>query len=76
VKGGNGMELTNKERILLEDQLKSEYICINKYKAYSAQSVDPEIKYLFDLVAKQEEQHANTIKLLLQQGGFSPPKQQ
>jgi rubrerythrin len=38
--------------------------------------VDPEIKYLFDLVAKQEEQHANTIKLLLQQGGFSPPKQQ
>ena len=25
-----------------------------------------------DLVAKQEEQHANTIKLLLQQGGFKP----
>ena len=67
------MELTNKERILLEDQLRAEYICINKYKTYSAQSVDPEIKYLFDLVAKQEEQHANTIKMLLQQGGFKPP---
>ncbi|MCM8901642.1 ferritin-like domain-containing protein [Caldicoprobacter algeriensis] len=70
------MELTNKERILLEDQLRVEYICMNKYRAYAAQAVDPEIKYLFDLVAKQEEQHANTIKMLLQQGGFNPPKQQ
>ncbi len=70
------MELTNKERILLEDQLRAEYTCINKYRAYAAQAVDPEIKYLFELVAKQEEQHANTIKMLLQQGGFSPPNQQ
>jgi rubrerythrin len=70
------MELSNKEKVLLEDQLQAEYICINKYKAYSMQSVDPEIKYLFDLVAKQEEQHANTLKMLLQQGGFNPPKQQ
>ncbi len=70
------MELTNKERILLEDQLRAEYMCINKYRAYAAQATDPEIKYLFELVAKQEEQHANTIKALLQQGGFTPPKQQ
>ena len=70
------MELTNKEKILLEDQLQAEYICINKYKTYAVQSVDPEIKYLFNLVAKQEEQHANTTKMLLQQGGFQPPKQQ
>lgn len=66
------MELTNKEKILLEDQLRAEYMCINKYRAYAAQAVDPEIKHLFDLVAKQEEQHANTIKMLLQQGGFNP----
>lgn len=70
------MELTNKEKILLEDQLQAEYMCINKYRAYAAQAVDPEIKHLFDLVAKQEEQHANTLKMLLQQGGFNPPKQQ
>ena len=38
MKGGKEMELTNKERILLEDQLQAEYICINKYKAYAAQS--------------------------------------
>lgn len=69
------MELTNKEKILLEDQLRAEYMCINKYRAYAAQAVDPEIKHLFDLVAKQEEQHANTIKMLLQQGGFNPTTQ-
>lgn len=70
------MELTNKEKMLLEDQLKAEYMCMNKYRAYAAQAVDPEIKHLFELVAKQEEKHANTIKMLLQQGGFSPPNQQ
>ena len=69
------MELTNKEKLVLEDQLYAEYLCMSKYKAYETQSVDPEIKYIFNLVHKQEEHHANSIKSLLQQGGFDPPDQ-
>lgn len=70
------MELTQKEKMMLEDQLKAEYICMNKYKLYSEKSVDPEIKNIFKMVYKQEEQHANSIKELLQQGGCQPPQQQ
>ena len=70
------MELTNKEKMLLEDQLQAEYLCISKYKSYETQAVDPEIKYIFNMVYKQEQQHANAIKDLLIQGGFEPPPQQ
>lgn len=69
------MELSDKEKRLLEDQLQAEYICMNKYQAYAVQSVDPDIKNLFNMVYKQEENHANTIKDLLLKGGFQPPQQ-
>jgi hypothetical protein len=38
------MELSDKEKKLLEDQLKAEYICMSKYKLYSEQAGDPQIK--------------------------------
>jgi len=70
------MELTDKEKKLLEDQLHSEYLCMHKYKVYASQAVDPQIKNIFNLVYQQEVEHANTIKSLLQQGGFQPPQEQ
>ncbi len=38
------MELSDREKKILEDQLKAEYICINKYKLYAEQAVDPQLK--------------------------------
>ena len=67
------MELSDKEKKLLEDQLKAEYICMSKYKLYSEQAGAPQIKNIFNLVYQQEAQHAETLKSLLEQGGFSPP---
>lgn len=67
------MELSDKEKKILEDQLRAEYICMNKYKLYAEQASDPQIKNLFNLVYEQESNHAETLKSLLEQGGFSPP---
>ena len=70
------MELTDKEKKLLEDQLQAEYVCMSKYKLYATQAVDPQIKNVFNLVYEQEVQHANSLKALLEQGGFNPPAPQ
>ncbi len=67
------MELSDKEKKILEDQLKAEYICMSKYKLYADQAVDPQIKNVFNLVYEQEAKHAETLKSLLEQGGFNPP---
>lgn len=67
------MELSDKEKKMLDDQLKAEYICISKYKLFADQASDPQIKNVFNLVYEQEVKHAETLKSLLEQGGFSPP---
>ncbi|HHY60496.1 MAG TPA: spore coat protein [Clostridia bacterium] len=57
--------LTQKERMLLEDQKKHEEICIQKYQAYAAQVQDPQLKQLLNSYAEQERRHLNTINQLL-----------
>ncbi len=70
------MELTDKEKKLLEDLLQIEYLCMHKYQVFTTQAVDPQIKNIFNMAYQQEVRHANTIKSLLQQGGFQPPQDQ
>lgn len=60
------MQLTQKERTLLEDQKKHEEICIQKYNNYAQQTQDPQLQQLFRQYAAQEQQHHNTINQLLQ----------
>lgn len=60
------LQLTQKERTLLEDQKIHEEICIQKYTNYAQQVKDPQLKQLFDQYASQEQQHYNTINQLLQ----------
>ncbi len=69
------MELSAKEKRILEDQLKAEYICMSKYKLFEEQAVDPQIKKAFNLAYQQEIQHAESLKALLERGGFNPPPQ-
>jgi len=71
------INLTVKERLLLEDQKKHEEMCIEKYNSYAQRASDPQLKNIFSNHAKIEQEHLNTINQLLsgqvpsmgQQGG-------
>lgn len=75
--------LTQKERMLLEDQKKHEELCIQKYQSYANQAQSPELKQLLTQYANQEQQHLNTINQILngqipnvsQQGGGQQQQQ-
>lgn len=60
------LQLTQKERTMLEDQKVHEEICIKKYTNYAQQASDPQLIKLFIQYASQEQQHYNTINQLLQ----------
>ena len=60
------MQLTQKERTLLEDQKTHEEICIQKHTNYAQQTEDPQLQQLFNQYASQEQQHYNTINQLIQ----------
>lgn len=59
------INLTQKERMLLQDQLNHEKLCIQKYSNYANQARDPQLKQLFKTYAGQEQQHYNTINQML-----------
>jgi len=60
------MQLTQKERSLLEDAKKHEELCIKKYNSYSQQAGDPQLKQLFQQHEGQEQNHCNTVNQILQ----------
>lgn len=78
------MNLTTKERYLLEDQKTHEQLCIQKYTNYANLASDPQLKALFNNNANIEREHLNTINQLLlgqipavnQQGGGNANQQQ
>lgn len=59
------IQLTQKERLLLEDQKAHEELCILKYGSYAQQAKDAQLKQLFSTYAGQEQQHLNTINQIL-----------
>ena len=59
------INLTQKERMLLEDQKSHEKICIEKYTNYAEQANDPELKQLFNTHAGEEQEHYDTIVQIL-----------
>lgn len=59
------LNLTAKERSLLEDQKRHEQICVEKYKAYANQAQDPTLKQLFNSYSQQEQQHLNSVNQML-----------
>lgn len=67
------LQLTQKEKLFLEDQKSHEEMCIRKYTEYAGQTQDPELKQMFQSIAQQERQHLNTINQIL--GGQIPSMQ-
>ncbi len=78
------MNLTTKERYLLEDQKQHEETCIQKYASYANMASDQQLKNLFNQNGQIEQQHLNSINQLLsgqipdtgnQQGGQQQSQQ-
>ena len=59
------LNLTTKERMLLEDEKKHEQLCVQKYQDYSNKASDSELKNLFSQIGQKEQQHLDTINQLL-----------
>ncbi|MDD3692904.1 MAG: spore coat protein [Oscillospiraceae bacterium] len=59
------ISLSQKERMLLEDQKTHEQICIEKYTNYANQASDNQLKQIFNANAQQEREHLNSINQLL-----------
>lgn len=68
------INLSQKERMLLEDQKKHEEFCIQKYTNYANQAQDSELKQLFNTYAQEEQQHYDTLTQIL--SGQLPNMQQ
>jgi len=59
------LNLSQKERMLLEDQKSHEELCIKKYNHAANQAKDPQLKSLFQSLEQQERKHLDTINQLL-----------
>ncbi|HZW83001.1 MAG TPA: spore coat protein [Candidatus Deferrimicrobium sp.] len=57
--------LTQKERMLLEDEKSNEQLCVQKYNKYANQAQDPQLKQLFQSLSSVEQQHLNTVNQIL-----------
>ncbi|EKQ52842.1 MULTISPECIES: spore coat protein [unclassified Clostridium] len=69
------VNLTQKERMLLEDQKSHEQICIQKYSNYANQAQDTQLKEICKNNGQIEKQHLDTINQLLN-GNVPQMKQQ
>ncbi len=75
------IQLTTKEKFLLEDAKSHEEQCIRKYANYSCLTTDNELKAVFQSNGSKEEEHLETINQLLSgsvpsMGGQSQSSQQ
>ena len=57
--------LSEKERMLLEDQKKHEQICIEKYTNYANQAKETQLKQIFNANCQSERTHLDSINQLL-----------
>ena len=62
-------QLTQKERMLLQDQLKHEELCIRKYSGYANSVRNQDLRRMFNEIAADEQNHYNTINGFLTRGG-------
>ena len=59
------VDLTQKEKMLLQDQKSHEEMCIKKYTSYANLAQDEELKQIFLSNASQEQNHLNSINQIL-----------
>lgn len=59
------IQLSQKERMLLEDEKSQEEICVIKYQNYSNQAQDPQLKQLFNTLSTEEQHHFDMLNQML-----------
>lgn len=59
------LKLSQKERMLLQDQRHHEEMCIQKYNKYANEAQDQQVKQMFNTHASHEQQHFNTLNQIL-----------
>lgn len=60
------IQLTQKEKMILEDEKHQEDICVKKYQNYAQQTQDSQLKQLFNKHAGDEQHHYDMLNQLLQ----------
>lgn len=55
------MQLSQKERMFLEELKSQEDICIKKYNDYASQTTCPQLKQIFQNHAQKEQQHFDSL---------------
>lgn len=60
------INLSQKERMLLEDGKKQEELCVKKYQGYANQVQDVQLKNLLMEIAQEEQHHHDMIDQMLQ----------
>ncbi|QAT39716.1 spore coat protein [Clostridium sp. JN-9] len=60
------LQLSQKERMFLEDAKIQEEVCIEKYNNYSGQTQDPQLKQLFNRLSGEEQHHHDIVNQMLQ----------
>jgi len=60
------IQLSQKERMFLEDGKIQEEVCVEKYKNYSQQAQDAQLKQLFNKLSGEEQHHYDIINQMLQ----------
>ena len=68
-------QLSQKEKMLLEDLKKEEDLCVKKYSSYAQQAQCPQLSQLFTQIANVEKEHYNTVNQIIQSGGQSAGQQ-
>lgn len=59
------MNLSEKQKTLIQDLQSQEKLCIEKYNQYGNLARDQELKNLFGSIKQEEEQHFNSLSQLL-----------
>lgn len=60
------IQLSQKEKMFLEDGKTQEEICIQKYENYAEKAQNPELKQLLNKLAGEEQHHYDMINQMIQ----------
>ena len=59
-------QLSQKEKMFLQDLKSEEELCVTKYKEYAQQAQDSQLSQLFNKLASEEQKHYDSINQMLQ----------
>lgn len=60
-------QMTEREKLIIQEQLMAEELCAKKVQAYLNQVRDPAIQSLLQQMADKGQRHVNTLNSMLQQ---------